>query len=684
MKQTNMILRSLAALAIGGVMFGSGIAVAQQNGDSSGVEVLTRGPVHEAFAGTVSYNPEPGVLVKVQPPAAIEEVPPEQQLEGDNVAWIPGYWAWDEEQNDFLWISGIWRNLPPGRQWVPGYWADSDGQYQWTSGYWEDAETTEVSYLPEPPRSVEVGPNIEAPSSNHSWIPGNWSYRDDRYAWRAGYWAPVRENWIWVPAYYRWTRRGCVYVDGYWDYAVSRRGILFAPVHFRRAVYLEPDYYYSPATVISIAVFSNHLFLRPSYGHYYFGDYYEPRYRDRGFFASFSYNSGRRGCDPIYSHYRWQHRDDRNWENGRREDFEYRRDHEDARPPRTWAALSSRPEADRGRGANFDVAEPLDRFVSKKDGGDRQRFRAVSKKDREQLVSQRQEIRKFGKERQQLETRGEQPAAAGAAAAAAEGAPDRVKTARTKVSRSPVVARQSDRPGTGEAPPARLEARGSEQGRRTAKGEKTNGQQPGREIQTQPDRKMDPGATPEKGKAAKSQDTPRPERQSELQPARKAQPESKKRQSDTPPTDNAERAAKRQEAPRPDVKKAEKSQEVVPRQSRQEEPAAKRQASPDPSRQEAPPSPKKAEPRRAVPDEPQSQKAQRQPQPQQEQRAQPQKAQRQPQPQQEQRVQPQKAQRQPQPQQEQRAQPQQAAPKQGKSRPAATDEEPGKKKRQAE
>ena len=97
-----------------------------------GVQVLTRGPVHEAFAETVTYDPEPGVVVPKAPPAAIEEVPPEQRLEGANVAWIPGYWAWDDERRDFLWVSGIWRDLPPGRQWVPGYWGKAGQGYQWT------------------------------------------------------------------------------------------------------------------------------------------------------------------------------------------------------------------------------------------------------------------------------------------------------------------------------------------------------------------------------------------------------------------------------------------------------------------------------------------------------------------------------------------------------------------------
>ena len=107
--------------------------------------MLTRGPVHEAFAETVTFDPEPGIVVPKAPPAAIEEVPPEQRPEGANVAWIPGYWGWDDERNDFLWVSGIWRDLPPGRQWVPGYWGKSAQGYQWTSGYWADAQVSEVA-----------------------------------------------------------------------------------------------------------------------------------------------------------------------------------------------------------------------------------------------------------------------------------------------------------------------------------------------------------------------------------------------------------------------------------------------------------------------------------------------------------------------------------------------------------
>lgn len=54
--------------------------------------------------------------------------------------------AGGDEREDFLWVSGIWRDLPPGRQWMPGYWAEVESGYQWISGYWADAAQTEIQY----------------------------------------------------------------------------------------------------------------------------------------------------------------------------------------------------------------------------------------------------------------------------------------------------------------------------------------------------------------------------------------------------------------------------------------------------------------------------------------------------------------------------------------------------------
>src|SRR5262249_35332423 len=69
-------------------------------GPEQGVEVLARGPVHEAYAEPVESRPQQSLVVNKQPPEAIDEVPPDQKPEGEDVVWIPGYWGWDEGQQD--------------------------------------------------------------------------------------------------------------------------------------------------------------------------------------------------------------------------------------------------------------------------------------------------------------------------------------------------------------------------------------------------------------------------------------------------------------------------------------------------------------------------------------------------------------------------------------------------------
>jgi len=47
--------------------------------------------------------------------------------------------------------------------------------------------------------------------------------------------------------HYVWAPRGYVFVDGYWDYAIGRRGVLFAPVYFNADVYGRRGFSYSPS-----------------------------------------------------------------------------------------------------------------------------------------------------------------------------------------------------------------------------------------------------------------------------------------------------------------------------------------------------------------------------------------------------------------------------------------------------
>ena len=326
-------------------------------------EVLTRGPVHEAFAEPVVFDPRPGPRTARSPGAAIEELPPDQKPEGDDVVWIPGYWAWDDERGDFLWISGIWRDLPPGRQWVPGYWNDAEGGSQWVAGYWAPTAQEEVEYLPQPPSSLEVGPNVPAPSMAHSWSPGYWTWQGARYIWSPGCWIAAPVEWVWVPPHYLWTPCGYVFVAGYWDYPVAQRGLLFAPVYVSPVVIAQPAFVYRPAVVIESTVIVDHLFCRPSVSHYYFGDYYAPAYRTSGFFFGLSFNSTRFGYDPIFAHQRVvQTRIDVGWSRRVQSGYAFRVSHVEARPAWTLAAQRSRGGAVIGRPL-VEVARERSRMV---------------------------------------------------------------------------------------------------------------------------------------------------------------------------------------------------------------------------------------------------------------------------------------------------------------------------------
>lgn len=415
----------------------------QPGGDAPGTEVLTRGPVHEAFAGMVTFNPEPGVVVTKAPPGVIEEMPPDVRPEGDNVTWIPGYWAWDDERNDFLWVSGTWRALPPGRAWIAGYWGQVQQGYQWTSGYWADETAPETTYLPAPPPTVEVGPNIEAPSMDYGWTPGCWLWYQGRYAWSPGYWAQGRADWDWIPSHYVWTHRGYIFVGGYWDYSVERRGVLFAPVYFESGVYARRGYFYSPTIVISLGVFNDHLFLRPRYNHYYFGDYYAPSYYQGGFYASFSFQSGRYGYDPIYSHQRWEHRQDRGWENRVEASYHNLRDHESSRPPRTWAAQRNFNPGPAGRPNRELMAAPIEQLARRTDGP--MKFQPVAKAERQKLAQRGQEVQQSRDQRRTLEAR---PADMTARTTGAALEPVKVRRPQ-----SPIVAKQASQLGRNQAPP---------------------------------------------------------------------------------------------------------------------------------------------------------------------------------------------------------------------------------------
>src|SRR5262245_2611238 len=151
-----------------------------------GVDVQTRGPVHEAFAEPVETRPQEYLTVDKAPPDPVNEVPSDQKPADEDVVWIPGYWGWDEGQQDFIWVSGFWRVPPPDRQWMPGYWQAVEAGWQWVPGYWAPVDQQDLTYVPPPPPSIDEGPSTPPPDDNSSYVPGCWVYRESRYWWRPG------------------------------------------------------------------------------------------------------------------------------------------------------------------------------------------------------------------------------------------------------------------------------------------------------------------------------------------------------------------------------------------------------------------------------------------------------------------------------------------------------------------
>jgi hypothetical protein len=299
----------------------------------AGIEVLARGPVHEAYAEPAQVRPEPSPVVPRQPPAPVEEMPPEQKPEGENVVWIPGYWAWDNDRNDFLWVSGIWRDAPPDRYWVPGTWQKVESGWQWTPGFWSDARQEEFQYLPTPPPSVEEGPATPIPDEDSTYVPGCWVWRETRYLWRPGFWHRFHPGWVWIAAHYIWTPAGCVFVEGYWDFPLEQRGLLFAPVAVERR-FLAERTVFVPTQVVQPDFLLTALFVRPATCHYYFGDYFTEDYQRAGFIPWVNYRINRVCYDPNFAYYRHAIAS-REWESNLRALYTARFEGTVPRPPQT-------------------------------------------------------------------------------------------------------------------------------------------------------------------------------------------------------------------------------------------------------------------------------------------------------------------------------------------------------------
>ncbi|MGA2092382.1 MAG: hypothetical protein ABSH16_03105, partial [Sedimentisphaerales bacterium] len=363
-------------------------------------EVLTRGPVNEAFAEPVDLQDQQGLVAPQEPPANIMENPPAERPVGDQFVWVPGYWAWDSDRNGYIWVSGCWRAAPPNRYWVPGYWSKTDMGWQWVPGFWASTSNVQqIEYLPEPPAIADVEPPGPPPTEDNIWVPPCWYWYQNNYIWRPGYWLVAQDGWVWAPSCYVHTPRGHIFVGGHWDYSLRRRGVLFAPVYFPRHYCERPGFSFSLSVAVDIGNIEFGLFTCPRYNHYYFGDYYDNVYIGIGIFPWYECRTRHSWYDPIYEHDRWRHHKvDRDWDNHERQEYDRRRDDRDLRTPRTYREMEQRldkmPEA---RRKDIRIADTMDRIVANKKST--MKFEPIKADARQKITRNSADLRKFGNDR---------------------------------------------------------------------------------------------------------------------------------------------------------------------------------------------------------------------------------------------------------------------------------------------
>jgi len=288
-----------------------------------GIEVQTRGPVHEAFLQPVDTKPSASQPVPKAPPPLIKEEPPTERPDGKNVVWISGYWGWDPMRQDYTWVSGLYREAPEGMQFIPGQWIQSGGEWVRSPGFWAPITQAQAPFVPQPPAPLDESIPQTDPSSDSFYVPGQWLYRSNYYAWQPGYYALRRPGRIWTPSHYVWAGpSNYIYCDGYWDYELENRGLLYAPVVFSQPYWNDPSWYYTPGYCIRPYGLYDNLFCNGLSFSFFFGNYYDP-FCDHFGFHPWWHSPWHH--DNFYAHEAWRHHNDHDWHNHLEHNFNERR-----------------------------------------------------------------------------------------------------------------------------------------------------------------------------------------------------------------------------------------------------------------------------------------------------------------------------------------------------------------------
>lgn len=208
-------------------------------------------PIHEAFVPR-NRDLTPQQVINKPPPAPIAETPPPQPF--PQTVWIPGYWFWMHEKQDFVWICGVWRLPPPDHAWLPGIWKEVQEGWTYACGAWmPDQAKAPWVYSKNPPPSSQNENAGKPPSREYFWFSGFWELASSagKFQWLSGSWQKFDSKWILEPAHWIWRPEGYLLVPVYWDWHLDQRGqaydcashaILDAQFIASQLIYSYPDY----------------------------------------------------------------------------------------------------------------------------------------------------------------------------------------------------------------------------------------------------------------------------------------------------------------------------------------------------------------------------------------------------------------------------------------------------------
>lgn len=190
------------------------------------IPIITERPIHEGYTSRFTDITPPVVVPKSPPEDLIHDIPPKID---SRAIWIPGYWVWIPEKNDYSWICGVWRIPPPDHEWISGSWIKYQNGWTYVRGFWSLFPEDKLDIVEKtPPNPINDNPP-PAPDENSFWAYGHWKYSETtkKFGWMEGIWQPYDPDWVLTPAHYVWTPKGYAFIDPYWDYPINKRGALY-------------------------------------------------------------------------------------------------------------------------------------------------------------------------------------------------------------------------------------------------------------------------------------------------------------------------------------------------------------------------------------------------------------------------------------------------------------------------